>query len=103
MSSETLMLEKIIKKISKVSELMMQKDPLDADRLAQMGEADRAVLQGYQVIAAPNYRDLFGGDFPEITGSEPDVDQEVDSHLEGAVLERRRLTEWDFNPFDLNE
>jgi len=106
MYSETLVLEKVIKKITKVSALMMNKDPLE-DLL--LDESNIAVLFGYQVIAGPKRTDTMTTHGTLEQESKENIDQVIEETLVGCDMKRDRVTHlhehenWDFNPFDVNE
>jgi len=100
---ETKLLEQVITKISKVSALLMKKHPLDAEHLAGMDEADRAVLQGYQVVPAVPEMLSAEDKIREEDQSDAGIDEILNVYLEGVDLTIDALVDWDFNPFDLHE
>merc|ERR1712054_241068 len=102
MSRETLVLEQIILKISKVSALLMKTDPLDQD-MAGMTESDRAVLQGYQVVAAPVERLSMEEKIRAEDESDAGLDEILDEFLAGVHLTIETLIDWEFDPFKLHE
>lgn len=113
--AETVLLEKVVKKIAVLSEITMKKTPIDAATMEQLGENDRAVLQGAVGDAAASP----GGPAKEQAIGEESVDEAEDEANKQAQnadfleLSRRFLAEagltqdlvdsWEFSPLDIDE
>lgn len=113
MGNETQLLERVIDKLATLSAITMKSSPLDAETLEQLGESDRAVLQGFSQSQLPPAT-------PQISrksnGSETssNSDEAQDDHTEELVMTLERNLEeaglawplvdsWDFNALEIGE
>lgn len=101
--SETLLLEKVLQKLSVLSEITINNNGLDAETMAGLNEGDRAVIQGYGGEQ--------GQQDSERKQTMEDTDQEVDqvellaaqcAMIEGAGLSLDLLNSWNINPLELD-
>merc|ERR1719305_1920459 len=104
--NETDLLEKVIDKLAALNAITMKTNPMDAETLAQLGENDRAVLQGFHADQLPTIavvkREREDGD----SEVDSDADSEgaadtlvftLERHLEDAGIAWANLDSWDFN------
>merc|ERR1719262_1389691 len=77
--NETELLEKVIDKLAALNAITMKTSPIDAETLAQLGENDRAVLQGFHADQLPT--------IAAVKREREDGDSEIDSDAdsEGAA------------------
>ena len=106
--AETVLLERVVQKLAVMSEITMKKSTIDAVTMEQMGEGDRAVLQGMsgggvQVGGSGMAQSwaLKEGDFG-LSGYEYTRVAAVEA-LENAGLPLSTLVSWDFNPLELDD
>jgi cAMP-specific phosphodiesterase 4 len=110
--NETELLEKVIDKLAALNAITMKTSPIDAETLAQLGENDRAVLQGFHADQLPTIaavkRDREDGD----SEVDSDADSEgaadtlvftLERHLEDAGIAWANLDSWDFNCVEIDE
>lgn len=111
-ANETELLEKVIEKLAALSAITMKTSPIDAETLEQLGESDRAVLQGFHADQLPMIK-ISG----RSTGKSPEdvLDAEMtedhtaelvltlERHLEEAGVAWGSVDSWEFNVVDIEE
>jgi len=105
--NETQLLERVLKKLSTLSEITVKKSPIDAETLEQLGENDRAVLQGYTVEAPCVLMRPVGEEEVSAMGDVDDVADElieaIEAYLGEVDLCWDQLENWDFNVLELSD
>jgi len=104
--NETQLLEKVVQKLAALSEITMNKSCVDAETMEGLGEADRAVITGYQGNWGGN--NAWAG--PATEGENEDDDPTHDilvnaqrMMVENAGLSLELIDSWDLNPLDLDK
>jgi len=107
--NETELLEKVIDKLATLSAITMKTSPIDAETLEQLGEPDRAVLQGFSSEQLPMIQirrsDGSVASDPESRREDhtEELVQTLERHLEQAGLAWGLVDSWDFNALDIEE
>eukprot|EP00927_Polykrikos_kofoidii_P087099 TRINITY_DN9953_c1_g2_i1.p1 TRINITY_DN9953_c1_g2~~TRINITY_DN9953_c1_g2_i1.p1 ORF type:complete len:715 (-),score=115.04 TRINITY_DN9953_c1_g2_i1:53-1945(-) len=111
-ANETELLEKVIEKLAALSAITMKTSPIDAETLEQLGESDRAVLQGYHADQLPKIQ-LDAMADKRRSGESLDVDISEDHTTELVLTLERHLEEagvawgfvdsWEFSVLDIDE
>jgi len=104
---ETVLLEKVLKKLGALSEITVKKSPIEVDAL-ELAETDRALLQDYsdnQVLAPERESIPFCADtqIQQMEGSTEELAEAIEHQLTDAGVVWDQLDSWDFNVFDLDE
>jgi len=108
--NETQLLEKVLKKLSALGEIIVMRTPLDDETLANMNDDDLAVLHNYALPHTNSFRPS-GADAKasqrlqsQITDRQADVlAGAVEKFLSEASLSWAQLNSWDFNVLELSE
>jgi len=104
--NETLLLERVLKKLSALSEITVKKTPLDADTLEGMEESDRAVLQGYSSGPLPEMNldtANFVSEFEEDEDATDLLMTRIEDYTRDVGITWDEIDNWDFNPMELND
>jgi len=110
--NETELLEKVIDKLAALSAITMMSSPIDAETLEQLGETDRAVLQGFsqEQLPAIQIRETDGGGSQPLSevgrsksGTTEELVQALERHLEEAGLAWGLVDSWGFNALCMEE
>jgi hypothetical protein len=104
-TNETAVLEMVIKKISKVSSLLMEKDPIESWQWEEMQPTDKGWLVAYQSTTTSSLSKRMP-DF--VLGESDDMPQgHMEELIEGLLgdvdLNIVSIGSWDINPFDWND
>lgn len=105
---ETQLLEKVIDKLATLSAITMKTSPVDAETLEQLGENERAVLQGFQQHARPiaSKKEKKEGDEEDASEEEAaagDLVASLENCLEEAGIGWATLDSWHFNVLAIEE
>jgi cAMP-specific phosphodiesterase 4 len=111
---ETRLLERVIDKLAALSAITMKTSPIDAETLEQLGEGDRAVLQGFSPEQMPgpiptrsvrhrpsDVSSLSSED--DLSDHTEELVGEMEKHLEDAEISWRLLASWDFDALEIEE
>jgi len=112
--NETELLEKVIDKLAALSAITMKTSPIDAETLEQMGETDRAVLQGFSPDQLPTIQHVpairhssDGSASSQISDLKEDETEELvltlEKTLEEAGLAWGLVDSWEFNALEIEE
>jgi len=104
--NETRLLERVIDKLEKLSQITLEKSPLDAEQLQQLGDEDRGVIEGY---GGTDPADSVDPSFFQRQQTHEYEDKMVDLHdlidikLEEADLGRDAFEDWDLDVLGLHD
>lgn len=113
--NETELLEKVIDKLAALNAITMKQSPIDAETLEQLGENERAVLQGFHGDQTPTINPAkreSGKEDGEESGSSDEegaADNTVnlvltlERHLEEAGIAWQTVDSWEFNSLEIEE
>lgn len=102
--NETQLLEKVLRKLSALSEITAKKSPLDAETLSGLNEGDRALLQGYsEPPARPQSLGQSSGDCSGLADLQEQLLEAIDGQLLAAGVSWEDFDSWGFNALELDE
>jgi len=106
-SNETELLQKVIEKLAALSAITMKTSPIDAETLEQLGENDRAVLQGFHADQLPTIQVRGSSNVDPHAEIDEDHAAELVStlemHLEEAGVAWSVVESWDFDALEIEE
>jgi len=113
--NETELLEKVIDKLAALNAITMKTSPIDAETLEQLGENDRAVLQGFNAdlvptIIPPTQKARQQSDASSGANSSDGEDSNTENLvftlerlLDEADLSWEKVDSWEFNAIDIED
>jgi len=112
--NETELLEKVIDKLATLSAITMKTTAIDAETFNELGETDRAVLQGFSPEQLPTIQirkstlstgseNSARGTFSKRADHTEELVQTLEKYLEQAGLAWGLIDSWDFNVLAIEE
>jgi len=104
LGAETELLDRVLKKLTALSEITVKKSPLDSEAMERLGEADAEMLKSYTV---PDHGDKYRDEYMEAEDVASMADlpamRTIQQQLSDADVSWRALDDWDFDAFKLSD
>jgi len=102
--NETHLLEKVVEKMAALSEITVKKSQIDAEALEQLGENDRAVIQGFGTAPTVIQVNRISSDSTSAQGGGTvELVAAIERHFEDAGISWAHVDSWDLNVLELED
>jgi ankyrin repeat protein len=103
LGAETELLDRVLKKLTALSEITVKKSPLDSEAMERLGEADAEMLKSYSVAEClkVHHDEYQEADFVAAVADLPAM-QTIQQQLTDSDVSWSVLDDWDFDSFKLS-